>query len=76
MDLPESILTLLENDIFEINWVKKNNNVITDGVRNKNFKNDKVELINTIIYTKEKIIINIIFNFSYYLNQKFFFSLQ
>ena len=35
-----------ENDL-------KNNNVVTDGVRNKNCNNDKVELINTIIYTKE-----------------------
>ncbi len=61
LDLPEKILKLLENDIFEINWVKKNNNVFKKLIPTLNkYKEDLIMTVDDDILYPNNMIANII----------------
>ncbi len=61
LDLPESILTLLENDIFEINWVKKNNNVFKKLIPTlKKYKEDLIMTVDDDILYPNNMFANIL----------------
>ena len=61
LDLPESILKLLENDNFEINWVEKNNNVFKKLIPTlKKYKEDIIMTVDDDILYPNNMIGNII----------------